>query len=453
MTAIFPTPDIPTSDNKSLVGIFVGNDTPLLIGNVSGAISNLFDAFHFIQYGEMDAEQAAEYYRNLEMVSGNICEMVAECILTSDTVSNALKTFLANNYTNNVSTVNLTNPLTAEQSAGQLLPAGYVCDNSHLAGMAIWIRDQLHDASLELIQELEALTNPYEGLMTFIDNVEIVSWIGVPLEFFAWVQDNIVDTYNAAYTQVVADDIFCALYCEFESECKVSIDNIISAYVGIFTGMSLIPPVSDDFQDYIDWFVSIQSFPDMVVVSALHFVALQAIRFQSSFARIAGLRSLEQMIALGVDETSGDYTLCSCYVPPFSGQYDWITTNPTTITGATFTFIYGSWQNGAGLRPQWNAYSNNQWGLEYRLDLDTPMEIDTIVQTYAPIDNVGTGYRRMRLYNGATLVREIVASPSGPVSSYTWNETGTWALADRIELRYNANRPSAPWFETGLTIT
>lgn len=173
----FPTPNEPTSTDKVLVGLLVDNAPPLLQGNVMGAISLLFEEYHFEKNGDMTPERAAEYYRNLEMIM-DFCSYVADCIDNSESVSLALKRFLTNNYTSSVSETNLTTPITAEQSAGQLLPPGYTCDDEHLSGMAGWVRDQLHDTTLELMQQLEAITNPFEGLMVFVDNVEVVSRSG-----------------------------------------------------------------------------------------------------------------------------------------------------------------------------------------------------------------------------------------------------------------------------------
>lgn len=433
----YPTPSEPTSTDKVLVGLFVDSAPPLLQGLVSGAISTLFEAWFFEKYGDMSPDRAAEYFRNLEMISGQFCEYVADCIDNSESVSLALKRFLTNNYTSSVSETNLTTPITAEQSAGQLLPAGYTCDDEHLSGMAGWVRDQLHDTTLELMQQLEAITNPFEGLMVFVDNVEVVSWIGSLAEFFSWVQDNIVDTYEASYTQQVQDDIFCALWCAFSEECKVSVDNIIAAYVGIFTDLSITPPTSDDFQDYIDWYLGLSSLPAMAVVAGAHFLALQALRFQSSFARISGLRSLEQMIALGADETSTDYLLCDpCNLQPFTGSFDWVTYAPTDYEGITYTPIWGNHIVGEGMGNLSNPDGSGAlwYGIQYEITLPANQTVYSVTIGH----NLGatSASRQMTAYNeSGGVVRQISSNTNLFLQDWTVSEGQGWNNVRKIRMR------------------
>lgn len=369
-----------------------------------------------------------------------ICEEIAECIETSEAVSLALSKWISENYESLVNQASLTNAMSASEAENNLLPAGYTCDQSHLMGMAYWIRDNLHDTALEVIQELEVLTNPFELMNTLIDNIPILGQLaGLVTETIGWFQDNIIDTYSAAYTQVVADNIGCALYCQFEGTCTVSIHAIIEAYTSIFADASLTPPVSDNFQDHIDWLQTLTSMPDMIVVSAFHWIALQAIRFQTPFSVIAGIRTMEQLIQLGMDETSGDYVLCEpCNpLPPvvFTNLIDYVSVPIADYTNITITPIWGNQTLGEGWYGLQNPDGSGsaQWGYKMEILLDAPVVIDWIRLNFN--NTWSSSQRRLWLYNGATLVRYLATNATISVPTfYTWNETGKWGAADKIIL-------------------
>lgn len=279
------------------------------------------------------------YYPLLEcidMPTGG-CDQLADCIDSSLSVQNALSRFF-NNYT--AGTLNtITSPITPEENAENLLPDGYTCDNDHLMGMARYVVQALHGTVLELLEELELTTNPAEGLIVLVDNVEVVSWLGTVAEMIAWLQDNVVEVYQAAYTQIIEDEISCHLWCEFSENCTVSIELIEAGYRRMFATEDYVPPITDDFAEIASWFYELVDVPDKIIIAAMHYFALQALRFRSNFARLAGVRTLAQMIAIGADETDASWVLCtSCDPEPESDiDYDY-------RTGQLGSVIYGtSW--------------------------------------------------------------------------------------------------------------
>ena len=349
----FPTPDFPSGEDRIMIGLLVHSNPVSIQMNLSGAISQLFEEYFFEQTGQMTPAEAAEYYRNQEWIMG-ICESIADCIENSDSVRSALGRFMAS-YTGTIGPESVTNPLSPAETTENLLPADYTCDDDHLMGMARFIVQALHSTFLEIIEEIEVTSNPFEFLTTLIDNVEIVSWIGSVAEIVQWLQDQVIEYYGNSYSQVVEDDISCALWCEFKDTCEVSVDLIIAGYMRVFTEFEVTPPDTNDYTEIIEWITTLVSMPDKLLVTACHWLALQSLRFRSGFGAMVGLRTLEQTIILGSDETDTSHVLCaSCDPLPESGMnYDY-------RTGQLGSYVLGS-NYGSYVPDSGYAYYNGQF--------------------------------------------------------------------------------------------
>jgi hypothetical protein len=271
---------------------------------------------------DTDAIETIELFLQLTAGTMNFCDEIAECITNSETVRTALSqwsTEQQGGLNGDVPT-----PISPSESADNLLPTGYTCDDNHLCGMARWIVNNLHDGTVQLIQQIENATNLWELFSIFVDNVEGVSWFGSALEFAAWAQDQLEEYYQLAWSATVEDELTCDVFCEIQPDCEVTLDGLISAYESAVTSSFSLPTALNTINDLWNWLEGLdyETAQSKAIVGSFHWVVLQALRFgTNALGFTAGVRSLKQMIATGSDETdtycSGN---CACSPPPIPLQ-------------------------------------------------------------------------------------------------------------------------------------
>lgn len=283
----------------------------------------------------------------------SFCDEVANCISNDSNVALALQNFVQQNRTS----IEGTSPtsITASQSTSNLLPVGYTCDEEHLCGMARWIVNNLHDSTMQLLQQLENATQPFEFIALFVDNVEVASYFGSVIELAAWLQDQLLEYYELAWSTTVEDSLTCDIYCEILPSCNVSLDGLISAYESAVTDSFSLPSVLDEANDLFDWMDALdyETATAKAVVGSFHYVILQIMRFGSAAINYtSGMRSLKQMIATGADETD---TYCEtncgcatawCYEWDFeSAQGGW---TASTLGAAATVYVASNGFTGSG---------------------------------------------------------------------------------------------------------
>jgi hypothetical protein len=337
----FPTPDEPTGTDKVLVGLFVDSEPVSLSANLSGAISLLFEEYFFEKYGEMTPERAAEYYRNLDMVT-DFCAHMVDCLQNSESFRSELNKYIGDTF-NIASVTNITNPLLPSDREENLLPAGYTCSDAALMGMSRFLVQGFNIAVQEVFQSLEGITNPLELVGVLIDNVEGISWIGSLYELAVWAQDQLAEVYNAAYTLEIEDYFTCRLFCYFRDDCLVSFDTIHAAYADILAEDSIVIADLDNLDDVVDIFLTLDSLPARAVVSVSHRLMLEIIKFRGSWGGFFGLRGIESYIQQGLDEVDNSYGDClPCF--PVIVDYDY----NFGINAQGFTsYSNASWSTGA----------------------------------------------------------------------------------------------------------
>lgn len=320
-------------------------------------LASCVDVGRDIAYGTDSNKAWLLWLRILKSMT--ICDDVANCVETSVSVQNALSAFNQQNKTSTDATIPQLLPVA--QTGKGLLPVGYTCDTDHLCGMARFIVQNLNSGTEELIQQIENQTQVFEVAALFVDNFEVVSWFGSMLELGTWLQDQLGEYYNLAWSTLVEDDLTCELYCKIEPECNVTIDLILEAYESVISG-TFTPPVLTDVNDLWDWLLTIdlQFAANKVIVAAFHYVIIQALRFGGKVLAYAfGIRTFEQMVQTGQDETD---TYCAincdcpsdewCYSIPLGdmSNFDWSSASGNQYAG---TLSGGVWN--ASLV---NAYSN-----------------------------------------------------------------------------------------------
>lgn len=319
----YPTPDIDPS--QSFIDVCI--NIPTSIGDVFyqvllGQISEMANEYYWSKSGTMTPEDCAFLWsQTLANTSANLvecgnmtCEQIIDCIENDADTQLALLQYLSDSGIQPTSGSNPPLPTSAPQTASQLLPEGYICDSDHLFGISRWIVQQLDLSTRQVLAAIETLTNNVELAATFADNVEGISWFGSGLELAAWLQDQLIEWYDVAYTPTVEDTLACEIFCLIQQDCELTLDKIIQAYSGNSFG---VPTDLNDWLSVLDWLVSTTFDGSIGTVASYHYFIAQALRFGSQLPIFDGLRGLRLIVEMGKNEVDANWNiLCSCPPPP-----------------------------------------------------------------------------------------------------------------------------------------
>lgn len=241
------------------------------------------------------------------------CDQVAQCISDNANTQSSLLNLISNIGTVPTDEDTTENPIDDSLwNNEEIIPSSWTCDRDHAFGMARAILNEMHNAAIQLINLLETATNIPELIAVFIDNVEVVSWFGSLLELGTWLQQQVLETYEAAWAQeTVRDELACSLYCLIYENCHLTVGMLDEWYQGE------LPSLPTDLSDYkviLDWALDLDLSIDKGAVVVWHWLGLQAIRFRSRWPSplTAGLRSWSVIGALAADDTDPDWSvLCT----------------------------------------------------------------------------------------------------------------------------------------------
>lgn len=325
----YPTPDAQEGDvTFGCIPIFVPNNpefAAVFAAAVYGLYGQMSKEWFWREQGTLSPELAA-YYSSLglgateayaECSETMSCDDVADCI---DNDAGVLASLLArlnasgtlNNTGTNIAPVNV---MTSEGGSENLLPAGYACDDGQAMATARGLVNLFHRGTVELLDEIELLTNLPEFATSIADNVEIVSWFSTLAESATWLQDQLIEFYEASWSDDTEDNLSCAIYCKIMADCDLSWQDIIDAYEESL-GAITPPESADNPQDVVDWLVSLEFTVATSTVAAFHWFIVNALRFSTPILGLLGLRSLEEQIAATQGQYDSSYTNCDeCYEP------------------------------------------------------------------------------------------------------------------------------------------
>lgn len=124
------------------------------------------------------------------------------------------------------------------------------CDMDQLFGSVTALVDLLNDTSSTLFAYLELATNITEQLSilsAFMPVVNIASLVGVVSSFIDTLTESIGENYDAAWNDVLRDEIRCELLCRVQYRCSVDYIDVrdyfaekVSANVGFSTVLDVI---------------------------------------------------------------------------------------------------------------------------------------------------------------------------------------------------------------------
>lgn len=325
----YPTPDLPVGEQTfRCIQVTVPDSIgDVFVSVLLGQYAEMKKEWYWVQTGTMSPEEAADLAaQGLALTDADgencmSCETMIDCIENNPDVGQALYEYLVNNGYGTGSSEAQATPVSPAISGMNLLPSGYTCDDDHLFGMARFIVQNLHDGTLQLLQQLELATNQAELLGVMVDNVEVASYIGSVLEFVTWIQDQFIEYYDAAWSTTVDDTLSCMVYCTIKGDCEVTIDKLITAYGQAVTESFSLPLALDVVDDLWDWIdgLDYETAAAVAVVGSFHWSVLQMLRFGSSaIAYTSGIRTFQQIIALAANDTDSDWNvLCDDCPTPY----------------------------------------------------------------------------------------------------------------------------------------
>lgn len=345
----------------------------------------------------------------------------------------------------------------ASRSRG-LIPDDWTCDEDHAFGMARAIVESLHDTVRELMEQLELTTNVSELAAEVADNYPVISWGSSALDVVNWLVDTLQETYVAAWSDVTRDEIACSLMCKIMDGCNISYDDIYRVYSNIsFPG---VPDLENsNWDDWVGWFLGLNLAANVNTVKAGGLAALAAVAFGSKVGTqlVAGIRSLELIIKLSVDEVSNEWDILCDECPPdnFSHYFDlenegasgWVAQNNQMIRENVF--------DGNGLNGGIHYDANNRWLVAwcqltgfpttFITDITAHYALDTESLPDPPgaIDRLGLGYAE-------------ASYPDGNRTAYKLLEASTDQLFCELRASWNEGDGTSPgghFYIRGITVT
>lgn len=277
------------------------------------------------------------YYDFLKVMNAMIvdCDDVADCIDTSEAVANAIINQLtARGFTPNPESAPSATPvqLTPEQTANNMLAGVTDCSEpAHNMAIARAIVRELHETVQDVFENLELATNANEAAGIVVGALPAAGAGAAVIEMVDWVQETVVETYQAAYNQSAEDTIACAIFCHLETDCEISLDTLLSIYEELG---SITVPAIETFDDLINFIVTTTMSIDVTGVAIFHYFLLHALKFGGAVFELAGFNDLVYVIKNAAQV--------------FDYSYDQCDDCPPAETPDNFWRLYQDFSNGLG---------------------------------------------------------------------------------------------------------
>lgn len=199
-----------------------------------------------LSYPEQAHEVVWLFLKNLECPV-SICDEIADCIDASDVVRNALAQWFSYAVDNDIVVQQALERAFDAMKRGAPIPQGYAdqnqygealgCDNNDGWGH---IRNGLIERSfqrvIDVLEQIETVTNNQEMLAQFLNAIPVV---GAALDvipvtdwvlFFDNVRAVLKEEFEAGDTLALRDQVACDLFCIWQIDCSLSLEQIRSYY-------------------------------------------------------------------------------------------------------------------------------------------------------------------------------------------------------------------------------
>lgn len=243
-----PVPPVIPEGSKAFV-ICVPDD-PFFYGVVMGAIKVM--TFNYYWQGSAEQIEAVTdrmktMYYDYQEQNDCLCDEVAECIEGSEAVQNALAQWFSDAVDNNTIVQQALQRSFDPGKGGSQIPDEYAQQNQYGAALGCdmddgWghIRSGLIDRSFQRVQDvleriefvtdnqemLAEFLNAIPGVGAFFDVIPVTDWV----LWFDNVRATLKEAFEAGDTTDLRDQIACDLFCIWQLNCSLSVDQIRQYY-------------------------------------------------------------------------------------------------------------------------------------------------------------------------------------------------------------------------------
>lgn len=462
----YPTPNQQSGDvTFGCIPIYVPNNPEFQAAFASiiyGLYGVMANDWFWREFGTMSPENAALLAaRGLAMTvayaecgDGMTCEDVADCIETSEDVLNALLNQLkASGFSQSAENASADSiqPLPVTQTAESLLPPTFDC-SSHEANMAIAraIVRELHETIIDALELMEYYTNPAEAVSTATDGIPLAGTLNNVLEFADWLLEAFTEGYSAAYDQDSEDEISCPIFCHLETECSLSLDELISIYEDI---ASLDFP-DGDFQTVMNYLVLQAVPPTTETVATMHLLALIVFKYGGEFFTMNGWNTLRNTIETASTYSDMSYDICDCVTETPTAQWAIFLDLSLSQYTTQRSGVLGEYIGGAGWR---SVAAANPAHIQIWLNLDASFVTKAHGMRIAARGMTGAAGDALRIAGwtgaGATGSEVNISSvgsigAAGNVNNYEYAELKLLNVTPELSHKWNAQNTGASVYPT-----
>lgn len=251
------------------------------------------------------------------------------------------------------------------------------CAENVLYGKCFSAVDALNRISEDVLQVIEVLTNPSELVAEVADNIPAVGALVASVTDVAnWLQDNVAENYLGAYNTSVQEFWACKIFCDaLLDDCTLTFGRIRNVYRAELASYA-IPSSTSDLATMLEWFITLLSLSDELLVGAMHLFCLE-IMARAGTIYGNNFRAIE--IAL---ETASPLTPDCSECETWCKEWDLTAENPLIAHAGRPI----SWVSGTGyVAQQYTAFGNRYNNVSARLEFTSLADI-----THIEIDYVNT---------------------------------------------------------------
>lgn len=283
------------------------NESTLITLNISlneyVALASAIDVGRDIAYGD---NALYIWWIWLKVVQMDICDLVADCILTSENVQNALNSVI--NVNSSTDTYNY-----AQNQSGVILGDGNnpTCDLDTLWGGVSFLIEQTNQQNIDLLEQFEVATNLQDFMSQVVGNVTGIDETSIDA-IFGWIefiQDNIAENYAAQVTQGYLDEISCGLFCLAKDTCELTPEMIYDYFMGRLSGAITFDSIISTALN----FIVAGTWAGTEIADAFFMSNLMMRANFGKFFEWVGFNSFDTSMRLGFLQPSSAWTLlCEC---------------------------------------------------------------------------------------------------------------------------------------------
>lgn len=301
-----------------------------------------------LSYPEKNQDVEYLFLQMLMCPMSQLCQAIADCLLNSEATRDALNQALTElGLTGGVGDPSA--PLSETITGANLLPAGYTCTDDKAFGMALAVVEAINDATMEVLQAIEILTNPVEIAAELGDNIPGIAALWSAGDIARWVQNSAHEAYVLAWSTTIRDELACLLWCDFKGGCSLTYDSIFGVYLA---AANVSPPASIKLIDWLAWLIALPFVASLSTVATISLLGLLAMRYGGSFGDFQlGIRSMETVINLAQYDSSSDWsTVCDPCLASWCHEFDFTVDDGGWFTGydACRELFVGTYSAGVG---------------------------------------------------------------------------------------------------------